>query len=155
MDLKKSLFKFSLKAIAIIFFINAFAIIDSNIRTLEYKEKATQYALWHQNPFKKESHFEKDSLKRKRKLAQLFKKKKINKEKHELEMENLIFLKKFKVKESSAKYAYFWNKKANNTFTGPFIFGKKNLTAKTKSSKKTWILELEKKKIKFKNYMVD
>lgn len=155
MDLKKSLFTFSLKAIVIVFFINAFAIIDSNIRTFEYKEKAERYAAWHQNPSKKEQYFEKDSIRRKKKLDKLFSAKKINEEKYELEMENLIFLKKFKIGESAAKYSYFWNKKANKTFTGPFIFGRQHLNTKTKSSKKIWIQELEKKKIKFKDYMVD
>ncbi len=155
MDFKDSFLKFTLKAIAIVFFINAFAIIDSNIRTFQYKEKADQYAAWHQNPGKKEKHFERDEFNRKSKVAKLFKAKKINKEKYDLEIENLIFLKKFKIKESSAKYSYFWNKKAANTFTGPFILGRQNLTAKTLAGKKTWVLELEKKKIKFKDYMVD
>ena len=151
MNFKKGI----LKAIAVIFFINAFAIIDSNIRTLEYKKKADQYAAWHKNPSEKEKHFEKDNLKRGKKLDKLFKSKKINKKKYAVELENLIFLKKFKIGESSAKYSYFWNKKADKTFTGPFIFGKQNLADKTNTAKKTWVMELEKKKIKFKDYMVD
>ncbi|MBU2530245.1 MAG: hypothetical protein KKD35_04310 [Elusimicrobia bacterium] len=155
MNFKNSFFKLSLKAVAVIFFINAFAIIDSNIRTFEYKERADQYASWHRNPAEKELHFEKEKLKRKKVVDKLFKAKKINKEKYDLELENNFFLKEFKIKESSAKYSYFWNKKAANTFGGPFILGKQNLSAEALSSKKTWVMELEKKKIKFKDYMVD
>lgn len=153
--------KFIPKAIAIAFFINAFAVIDSNIRTLQYKKKAEQYAQWHQNPSEKEKYFEDETLKRKKKIDNLLKTKKINKEKYELELENLIFLKKFKIKESSAKYSYFWNKKADKTFTGPLIFGRQSqhgrqdLKTKTKNSQKIWVMELEKKKIKFKDYMVN
>ncbi|MEA3307670.1 MAG: hypothetical protein U9Q34_07785 [Elusimicrobiota bacterium] len=155
MDLKKSLFQFSLKAAVIIFFINAFAIIDSNIRTLEYTERADQYSTWHKTPLKKKTHFEKDHINRIKKLKQLFEAKKISENKYDMKMENLIFLKKFKIKESSAKYAYYWNKKANETFTGLFILGKQNLSLKAAASKQVWVRELEEKKIKFKNYMVD
>ncbi|MCK5106118.1 MAG: hypothetical protein KAI33_00150 [Elusimicrobiales bacterium] len=155
MDFKKGFYKLSLKVIIVIFFINALAIIDSNIRTFQYKEKAGRYANWRQNPSEKEEFFEQEALRRKKKLNNLFKTKKISEKKYDLEMENLVFLKKFKIQESSAKYSFFWNKKADMTFTGPFIFRGQNLKDRTKKSKTIWVKELEKKKIKFKDYMVN
>ena len=145
----KNAYKLILSAVLTIVFINVFAIIDSNIRTRQYLKKAKQYAAWHQNPSAKEKYFEE-------KFSKLLKKTKTtNLIKTGQKLENLNFLKNFKINESSAKYAYFWNKKAGETFTGPFIFIETDLTDDIEKSKKIWIRELQKKKIKFEDYMLD
>ena len=149
MNFKKHACKFALIAVLIILFINAFAITDSNIRVRQYIAKAEKYATWHKNPSVKEDHFKKT-------FSKLLKKAKTeNLMNHGQELENLNFLKEFKIKESSVKYAYFWNKKAGETFTGPFIFTKNDLADDIKKSKKAWIRELKKEKIEFKDYMLD
>lgn len=145
----KNAYKLILSAVLTIVFVNIFAIIDSNIRTRQYLKKANQYAAWHKNPSAKEKHFEE-------KFSELFKKTKTaNPKNREQELENLNFLKNFKINESAAKYAYFWNKKAGETFTGPFIFIETDLADDIEKSKKIWIRELQKKKIKFEDYMLD
>jgi hypothetical protein len=141
--------KLLLTLFAIVFFAGA-AVIDQLARARGAWRQGERCSAWQSDPALKQRYFDELYLKKADKLKRTAPAASLKKALEGLETE-----KRFRLNESSAKYAYFWYRTASEDFCRPRNRWCLMARAKAAPAKEAWKSELRAKNIRFEDWMLE
>lgn len=130
-------------------------VLDLRARTRHAYLEGEKYMSWTEAPGIKTEFFNKLYEGKLKKLDGALSEGTLTPEGFEKAKSRLEAEKAFRLKESSAKYAYIWYKTAARDFTPPENKWSRLAEAKMPAARRLWKKELTDAKIKFEDYMLD